>query len=141
MAQYGTLSDPYSVPILELCQTLSHASDSVLAVAASDRYLFAGTQSGSIKVWDRTTFLPIQNLEGHTRGILCMVISPDQKILFSGSGDGTVRVWDAQNPGLKYVLRTSPHVGDILSLAYLASANTIFLGCQDTSIQVIPSSY
>ncbi|KAJ9066626.1 hypothetical protein DSO57_1007700 [Entomophthora muscae] len=130
-----TNSESYSVPILELCQTLSHSADSVLAVAASKTFLFAGAQSGVIKVWDRTTFLTVKILEGHTRCILCLILSPDQKLLFSGSGDGTVRVWDAESHCLKYVLRTSPHVGDILSLAYLPSANTIFLGCQDTSIQ------
>ncbi|KAI0226242.1 hypothetical protein L0F63_003935, partial [Massospora cicadina] len=90
---------------LELRQTLSHSTDSVLAVAASMLFICGRRDSkGSHEhVLDELTF---------------------------------TKVWDVQNHRLKYVLRTSPHVGDVLSLSYLPSFNTIFLGCQDTSIQV-----
>jgi di- and tripeptidase len=84
---------------------------SVLSLAASDLYIFCGSQGQDIpvrwlprwqrgrcaddhnaKVWDKKTFRLKDNLRGHTGSVLALAYAEDRKWLFSSSGDSTVRV-------------------------------------------------
>ncbi|ORY01300.1 Zn-dependent exopeptidase [Basidiobolus meristosporus CBS 931.73] len=115
--------------------TLSQRKHSVLSLAATDDYIFSGSQGGFIHVWEVETFTPKTVLSGHTGSIFSLVVSSDQKLLFSGSGDGTVRVWCTKNMKCLYVVHAGPNVGDILALAYSSDLQKLFLGCTNTSIQ------
>lgn len=121
-----------------LHHTLSLDSTSVLSLAVDQErgLLFAGTQSGSIVVCDLHTQQKRALLLGHTRSVLALALAHADGWLFSSSSDRTVRVWDA------HVLRpvalihpASENVGDILSLAWCAPLRTLYLGCQNTTIQ------
>ncbi|KAF7365438.1 Beta-Ala-His dipeptidase [Mycena venus] len=110
---------------------------SVLSLAASDRYIFCGSQSQDIPVWDKKTFQLKDNLRGHTGAVLALAYAEDRKWLFSSSGDSTVRIWSTTNLTPIYVL--SPYLetgaGDLFSLAWCPSLQTIYVGCQNTSLQ------
>ncbi|KAJ7134317.1 hypothetical protein C8R44DRAFT_662695 [Mycena epipterygia] len=111
-------------------------SRSVLSLAASDLYIFCGSQGQDIPVWDKKTFGLKDTLRGHTGAVLALELAqPD--LLFSASGDSTIRVWSTSTLTPIYVL--SPYLdtgaGDLFSLAWSPSLRTIFVGCQNTSLQ------
>ncbi|KAJ7645615.1 hypothetical protein DFH06DRAFT_1211918 [Mycena polygramma] len=110
---------------------------SVLSLAASELYIFCGSQSQDIPVWDKKTFMLKDNLRGHTGGVLALAYAEDRKWLFSSSNDSTVRIWSTSTLTPIYVL--SPYLetgaGDLFSLAWSPSLQTIYVGCQNTSLQ------
>lgn len=100
--------------------------------------MFAGTLSGAIYVWDVATQQERAELVGHTRSVLALALAPSRGWLFSSSCDSTVRVWDAHRLApLALIYPATDNVGDILSLAWCEQAQTLYFGCQNTSIQWI----
>ncbi|KAJ7202821.1 hypothetical protein GGX14DRAFT_523684 [Mycena pura] len=114
-----------------------HDQRSVLSLAASDLYIFCGSQSQDIQVWDRRSLRLKESLRGHTGAVLALAYAEDRKWLFSSSGDSTVRIWSTTTLTPVYVL--SPYLetgaGDLFSLAWAPSLQTIYVGCQNTSLQ------
>lgn len=109
----------------------------MLSLAASAHYIFCGSQSQDIPVWDKKTFRLKDSLHGHTGAVLALEYAEDREWLFSASGDSTVRVWSTCTLTPIYVL--SPYLetgaGDLFSLAWSRSLQSIYVGCQNTSIQ------
>ncbi|CAI2170153.1 187_t:CDS:10 [Funneliformis geosporum] len=108
--------------------------NSILSLACSNEYLFSGSQEPSIQVWDLVTFQPKAVLKGHVGGVLCLTLSADQTMLFSSSGDSTVRVWRVDTLDALYVIQPCCDVGDLFSVVYSDELDTIYIGCQNTSI-------
>ncbi|ORZ15957.1 hypothetical protein BCR42DRAFT_416210 [Absidia repens] len=116
--------------------TISQEDDnSVLSLASSKKYLFSGSQSSKIHVWDLQTFSLVKVLEGHRGSVLGLSLSADQHWLFSCSGDGTVRVWDTETLNCAYLIQSCHDVGDIFSVVYSDLSNMFIFGSQNTSIQ------
>ncbi|KAI8139626.1 hypothetical protein BJV82DRAFT_626793 [Fennellomyces sp. T-0311] len=115
--------------------TISQDDNSVLSLAASNTYLFSGSQSSKIHVWDLQIFSLVTTLVGHRGSVLGLTLSPDQRWLFSCSGDGTIRVWNTETLTCAYLIQSCHDVGDIFSMVYSASANMLIFGSQNTSIQ------
>ncbi|PKI83477.1 hypothetical protein MVES1_002670 [Malassezia vespertilionis] len=121
-------------------QTVSFNDASVLSVAIDQRrgILFCGSQCGTIFVWDMSTQQQLAQLMGHTRSVLALEIAPGRDWLFSASSDSTVRQWDlATYEPLSLIYPASDNSGDIFSMAWCSQQDTLFFGCQDTSIQWI----
>ncbi|KAI8992562.1 WD40-repeat-containing domain protein [Pilobolus umbonatus] len=110
-------------------------NNSVLSLVASKRYLFSGSQSSKIHVWDLQTFTLVTILEGHKGTVLGLKLSGDGQYLFSCSGDGTVRVWNTETLKCAYLIQSCHDVGDIFSIVFSDVNNMIFFGSQNTSIQ------
>jgi di- and tripeptidase len=97
-------SQPGDVPTL--LQRIKHEG-SVLSLAVSDEYIFAGTQRNDIlvsplllplnQVWDINTYERRGTLKGHRGSVLCLALSNDKKLLFSSAGDAIVKVVLAQS--------------------------------------------
>ncbi|CAO3656823.1 unnamed protein product [Mucor hiemalis] len=109
--------------------------NSVLSLVASKHYLFSGSQSSQIHVWDLQTFTLVTILKGHRGSVLGLTLSEDEKYLLSTSGDGTVRVWNIETLKCAYLIQSCHDVGDIFSVVYSTSTNKIYFGSQNTSIQ------
>ncbi|KAJ1970564.1 hypothetical protein H4R35_005791 [Dimargaris xerosporica] len=116
-------------------QSLYHKDHSVLSLAATEDYIFCGTQGSCIHVWGAQDFLPRTVLRGHMGSVFALALDTAHHTLYSGSGDGTVRAWNTETLTCQFVLHSGPNVGDILSLAYCVEFDTLFMGCQNTSIQ------
>ncbi|GAA5816262.1 hypothetical protein MFLAVUS_009788 [Mucor flavus] len=110
-------------------------NNSVLSLAANDKYLFSGSQGSKIHVWDLNTFQLVTVFEGHCGSVLDLTISADQQWLFSCSGDGTVRVWDINRLKCSHLIHSCHDVGDIFSVIYAEKSHLLFFGCQNTSMQ------
>ncbi|KAI9275117.1 hypothetical protein EDC94DRAFT_8412 [Helicostylum pulchrum] len=110
-------------------------NNSVLSLVASQQYLFSGSQSSQIHVWDLQTFTLVTVLKGHRGSVLGLKLSEDEQYLFSSSGDGTVRVWNTETLKCAYLIQSCRDVGDIFSVVYSDITNKIYFGSQNTSIQ------
>ncbi|EFI27177.1 hypothetical protein CC1G_15002 [Coprinopsis cinerea okayama7 len=120
-----------------LIHSLVEQKSSVLSLAATNRYIFSGSQNEDILVWNKGTFTLKKTLHGHTGSVLALEYAKDKEWLFSSSGDSTVRVWSTKTLEPLYVI--TPYqdhsAGDLYSIAWLPSIQTIYVGCQNTSLQ------
>ena len=122
-----------------LNHTINHQS-SVLSLAVDERrnLLYSGSQEGYINVWNLDSFQATARLQGHSASVLALELAPEKNWLFSSSGDNTVRVWDTiTNAPLFVVYPAEDSVGDIFALKWCPVLETLYLGCQSTSIQWI----
>ncbi|KAF9534498.1 Zn-dependent exopeptidase [Crepidotus variabilis] len=120
-----------------LVHSLHEAKSSVLSLAATDEYIFSGNQNEEISVWNKTTFQLKCTLRGHTGSVLDLEYAPDKNWLFSSSGDSTIRVWSTETLEPLYLI--DPYLetgaGDLFSLTWSSTLQTIYVGCQNTSLQ------
>lgn len=127
-----------------LDHTISHDGSSVLALAVdeSNSLIFSsGSQSECIYVWSLETFRPVTRLVGHSAAILALELAPEKNWLFSASGDDTVRIWDTRTFQLLYIIQHTAvdedqgTVGDVFVLKWSSELQTLYMGCQNTSIR------
>ncbi|KAF8489393.1 hypothetical protein JB92DRAFT_3013429 [Gautieria morchelliformis] len=134
----GMSVSPLDTPPPRLSHTLHHEqTSSVLSLAADACHIFSGCQTADIYVWDRSTFQVTTTLHGHTGSVLALEIAGEKEWLFSSSSDSTVRIWSTRLLTNLYIL--TPHLdtssGDIFSLAFSPATQTLYFGCQNTSLQ------
>ncbi|KAF8798830.1 Zn-dependent exopeptidase [Phlegmacium glaucopus] len=139
MSQTASLSrelQSHASPPL-LVHSLHESHGSILSLAANQDYIFSGNQNHDISVWDKKLFQLKHTLRGHTGSVLALEYAPDKNWLFSSSGDSTVRVWSTDTLQLLYVI--DPYLetgaGDLFSLSWSSTLHTIYVGCQNTSLQ------
>ncbi|KAG5639431.1 hypothetical protein H0H81_002302 [Sphagnurus paluster] len=101
-----------------LLHELHELRSSVLSLAANKEYIFSGSQNQDISVWDKATFTPKCTLRGHTGSVLALEIAKEKDWLLSSS-----------DPYLE------TGAGDLFSLAWSSTLQTIYIGCQNTSLQ------
>ena len=68
-----------------------------------------------IKIWDLNSYTCTTKLEGHTRGVLCLLKLNDEEFA-SGSGDSTIKIWNwnYKRNVCKYTLKG--HTDAVISL-------------------------
>ena len=92
-------------------------------------------------------------MKGHQGSVLCLTLSEDKKMLFSSAGDAIVKVcsprklliviqvWDAVALKPLYIIYSTFDIGDVFAVVFNQSLQTIYLGAQNTSIQVSLNSH
>ena len=148
-------------PAPERLHELKHDS-SVLAIAASDQYIFAGTHDGEILIWSLDSFQLVTRIQAHKRSVLSLFLtpatnatssdtgpsdsSPDSppdntpsplqgQLLVSSAGDATISIWSPTTFQRLYEIYSTYDTGDIFSIAYSVQHQTVYIGAQDTTIQ------
>ena len=116
---------------------ISHNDSSILSVAVSSKYIFAGTQTHHITVHDRATYTHQKDLKGHNGAVLSLLLSPDESKLFSSSGDSLVKIWCTTTFECLAIIYSAYDIGDVFSTAYSKKSDTLYLGAQNTSLQWI----
>lgn len=137
---------------LELIHRWNHTY-SILSTCAfpNKKLLFAGTQDSKILVFDITNYNLIKTLclgelkETNTRSsVLCLDKSKDEVYLFSAGADSLVRIWtigdvtkdcdtSVEIKELATVYSVTD-IGDIFSIRYIDSLETLVFGCQNASL-------
>ncbi|KAF2494573.1 glutathione degradosome [Lophium mytilinum] len=130
--QQAVLSRPAKNPTI--FHRMRH-DKSILAVVVSASHIFAGTQGGEILVYSLDTYGCVKVIEGHRGSVLGLCLSQDQDLLFSSAGDRIVNVWSTKNFLRVYTIYSLYDVGDVFCVSYSSSLKTVYLGCQNTSIQ------
>ncbi|KAI1004350.1 putative di- and tripeptidase [Podosphaera aphanis] len=126
-------SQPFN-EIPELVHHL-HSNSLILALAIGEEHLYAGTEDGNILVWSLMSFQLVQQVEAHTRSILCLFLSEDGSRLFSSAGDAIVNAWCSTSLKQIHHIYSTYDVGDVFSVVYSDQFETVYLGAQNTSIQ------
>ncbi|KAG0630698.1 hypothetical protein M758_1G197900 [Ceratodon purpureus] len=98
-------------------QSLSGPKGQVHALAVTDEgLLFAGTQDGTILVWQFNTatneFVPAASMSGHTGPVVTLMLIGSR--LYSGSMDKTIRVWEIAS--VQCVQTLEGHTGVVMDL-------------------------
>lgn len=109
--------------------------------------LFAGTQDSKILVFTLYTYELIRTIqlgddqEINTRSsVLCLERSIDENYLFSAGADSLVRIWSLYDIGGEVEVEevatvySVTDIGDIFSITYLDSIQTLVFGCQNASL-------
>ena len=110
---------------------------SVLALAVSDKYIFAGTQNGEILVWSLGSFEVVRSFQAHKRSVLCLSLSSDSRYLLSSACEPIINVWCPRTFVRLFEIYSSYNVGDVFSIAYSAQHQTVYMGTQTQYIQWI----
>ncbi|KAG6372816.1 hypothetical protein JVT61DRAFT_7223 [Boletus reticuloceps] len=120
-----------------LLHSLRDENQSILSLMADDRHIFVGGQCQDISVWDKQSYTLRTSLRGHTGSILALELAEHKQWLFSASGDSTVRIWSTETFDAIHVLHPylETGAGDLFSLAWNPVLRTVYVGCQNTSIQ------
>ncbi|CAK7231539.1 hypothetical protein SBRCBS47491_007965 [Sporothrix bragantina] len=148
-------------PVPERLHDLKHDS-SVLALAVSDDYIFAGTHDGEILIWSLDSFQLVTRIQAHKRSVLCLFLSQPPtsssspssstessststsqdpssplsgQLLVSSAGDATISIWSPTTFQRLFEIYSTYDTGDIFSVAYSTQHQTVYIGAQDTTIQ------
>ncbi|XP_042426084.1 zinc finger CCCH domain-containing protein 17-like [Zingiber officinale] len=111
----------------------------VHAIAASNGFVFAGIQDGSILAWqfnseELITVQPMASLDGHLLPVMSLLVHEDK--LYSGSMDHTIKVWDLTS--LQCIQTINGHTSSVMSLL---SWGPYILSCSlDNSIKIWATS-
>ncbi|KAK1755507.1 hypothetical protein QBC47DRAFT_380547 [Echria macrotheca] len=117
-------------------QELQH-DGSILSIAVSDEYIFAGTSKGEIAVWSLGSYQLVQTIQAHKRSVLCLVLTDDSKYLLSSACEPIIGIWCPKTFVRLYEIYSTYDVGDVFSVAYSAQRDTVYLGTQTQVIQWI----
>ena len=85
----------------------------------------------SLKTYKRTAVI-----EGHRGSVLGLCVSENGEYLFSSSSDHVVNVWCTRDFHRVYSIYSHYDVGDVFCVAYSSQLETVYIGAQNTSIQV-----
>ena len=111
-----------------------HASE-IRAVALSHdgRYGLSGSTDNSMRLWDLTTFKPIQIFKGHTKQVWDVAFVPNTKHVLSASWDATVRLWDTSTGK---DIRTFQHPIDVNAVVVSKDGRMMLTGCDDRHMRL-----
>lgn len=132
----------------ELVHKWSHGYSIISIISFPKRnLLFAGTQDSKILAFTLYTYELVKTIqlgddqEINTRSsVLCLERSNDENYLFSAGADSLVRVWSLYDIGGTVQVRevatvySVTDIGDIFSITYLDSIQTLVFGCQNASM-------
>ncbi|MFN6946476.1 MAG: hypothetical protein ACK4ND_16130 [Cytophagaceae bacterium] len=120
-------SDPDKVDIISL------------AYSRDGRFLAAGNERGTIRIFDALSGNLLYVLSGHTARVNNLKFSPDGKQLASGSFDRTVRIWNVKN-FFDQPIVLKDHDDWVWSIEYTIDGEKILAGCKDNLIRIWPTT-
>jgi WD40 repeat protein len=120
----------------EPVSVLNGPASSVEAVAIDHdgRWLAAGSDDRSVKIWNLQTRDGERTLRNHSGSVSAVGFAPDGSTLAAGSADGGVRIWSMQSGRLLRVLNA--HDTRIQQLAFSPDSEWLATAAQDGSLRV-----
>lgn len=120
---------------MKLRNTLEGHEGQVLCArfGPTGRRVATGSRDKTIGIWSLRSGKRERVLEGHTRAVTVLAISPSGELI-SGDSGGNIKVWSW--PRGKLLLELNEHVGAIYTLGCSADGSLIASGAKDQSICV-----
>ncbi|KAM9408631.1 katanin p80 WD40 repeat-containing subunit B1-like isoform 2-T4 [Pholidichthys leucotaenia] len=100
----------------------------------SEEQVVAGSQSGSIRVWDLEAAKILRTLVGHKANITSLGFHPFGDFLASSSMDTNIKLWDIRRKG--YVFRYKGHTEAVRSLAISPDGKWLASGSDDYTVKL-----
>ncbi|BAY61198.1 WD-repeat protein [Calothrix brevissima NIES-22] len=91
------------------------------------------TAGVAVQIWNLRTGELIRALEGHSRLVASVAISPDSQYLASGSLDSTIRIFNLHTRELIRVLKDT---GEAISISFSPDNRTLASGSSDGKIRI-----
>jgi Protein kinase domain/WD domain, G-beta repeat len=104
-----------------------------LALSPSGRWLAAGTEGGTIEVWDVQTGGKRATLRGHSAGVTAVCFSRDENTLASGDADRQAKVWDLRTKAERDQFRTGAIV---TAVALSPNGKWLAVGSSDKKVKL-----
>jgi WD40 repeat protein len=109
-------------------------TDYLTSVAYGSNQLAAGSEDGTVVIWDIVTAAVAHEFKGHRGVVTGVAYSPDGRQLASAGADGTVRWWDTDTG---QETRTVPGTGTPLSsVAYSPDGHLVAAAGADPTIRL-----
>ncbi|KAJ7446349.1 hypothetical protein FB451DRAFT_1104070, partial [Mycena latifolia] len=96
--------------------------------------IVSGCRDGNVQVWDASTGVHLQTMQGHSSTVTAVVFSPDGTRLLSGSKDTHVRLWDGGSGAHLWTFKG--HSDAVESIAVCSTSSHIASGSQDRTIRL-----
>merc|ERR1739848_123428 len=109
----------------------------IFSITVTNQHIICGTNHNVIQVYNKQTFEPVCNLNGHIGTVNAFALlqvandHPNRFRLFSASDDKSLRVWSMENMVCTQSLIR--HTAAVTSLA--VSRGRIFSGSQDNTVK------
>jgi WD40 repeat protein len=100
-----------------------------LAISPDNQVLAAGTESGSIKLYELPSGRHLRTIEAHDDIIFGIAFSPRGDLLASASKDMTAKVWNWREGTL---LQSLPWPGEVVSVAFTPDGSGLAVGGVDS---------
>uniref|UniRef100_A0A8C6TMD8 Katanin p80 WD40 repeat-containing subunit B1 n=1 Tax=Neogobius melanostomus TaxID=47308 RepID=A0A8C6TMD8_9GOBI len=106
-----------------------------LQLNASEEQVVAGSQSGSIKIWDLEAAKILRTLMGHKANITSLGCHPlSANFLASSSMDTNIKLWDVRRKG--YIFRYQGHTDAVRSLAFSPDGKWLASASDDCTVKL-----
>ncbi|KAJ0056525.1 hypothetical protein NL108_010229, partial [Boleophthalmus pectinirostris] len=106
-----------------------------LQLNASEEQVVAGSQSGSIKIWDLEAAKLLRTLMGHKANITSLGCHPmSENFLASSSMDTNIKLWDVRRKG--YIFRYQGHTEAVRSLAFSPDGKWLASASDDCTVKL-----
>ena len=102
------------------------------------KYLVAGAEDKTVKIWDIKTGALKHSLYGHELDIYSLDFSHDNRLLVSGSGDGKAKIWNMETGKCEFTLgndEIGPKEG-VTSVAISPDGRTVAAGSLDCVVRL-----
>uniref|UniRef100_A0A8C8GFI8 Katanin p80 WD40 repeat-containing subunit B1 n=1 Tax=Oncorhynchus tshawytscha TaxID=74940 RepID=A0A8C8GFI8_ONCTS len=100
----------------------------------SEEQVVAGSQSGSLRVWDLEAAKILRTLMGHKANICSLDFHPFGEYLASGSMDTNIKLWDVRRKGC--VFRYKGHTQAVKCLAFSPDGKWLASASDDSTIKL-----
>uniref|UniRef100_A0A4W4DSS2 Katanin p80 WD40 repeat-containing subunit B1 n=1 Tax=Electrophorus electricus TaxID=8005 RepID=A0A4W4DSS2_ELEEL len=102
--------------------------------SSSEEQVVAGSQSGSLRVWDLEAAKILRTLTGHKANICSLDFHPFGEYLASGSMDTNIKLWDVRRKGC--VFRYKGHTQAVRFLAFSPDGKWLASASDDSTIKL-----
>ena len=121
----------------QLVSPLSHREGEVIsacAISPDHRKLLTGTEKGTIRVWDATSGVMLEVLDGHEEKVTAAAFSAGGKWILTASNDGTALILDSGQI-LKSFERNDPieHEEDIFDAMFSPDGSKVLTASKDNT--------
>jgi WD40 repeat protein len=94
----------------------------------------SGSFDNTLRVWDLESGQTIRTLQGHTREVSAVALTPDGRRVVSGSQDNSVRLWDLESG--ETILTLQGHTGWVYAVALIPDGHRVVSASRDNTLRV-----
>ncbi|KAH8822265.1 hypothetical protein DL96DRAFT_1748461 [Flagelloscypha sp. PMI_526] len=94
--------------------------------------IVSGSDDKTVCIWDAESGMQLRRLDGHTRAVNYVVLSPNGKRIVSGSDDKTVRIWDAESG--RRLRKRGGHANSVRCVTFSPDGMRIVSGSNDKTL-------